>query len=78
MGGKGAEMLGMAGAVKRKEFVALASNKAPGTEQTLTVRNKDKRTAGYDFCFSVPKSISVYVAETGDQWVEQNDQGIVH
>jgi conjugative relaxase-like TrwC/TraI family protein len=54
-GGKGAAMLGMAGPVKREEFVALASNKVPGMEQTLTVRTKDKRTAGYDFCFSAPR-----------------------
>src|ERR1700758_4294721 len=70
-GGKGAEMLGKSGAVARDDFVALASNKRPGTEETLTVRNKDKRTAGYDFCFSVPKSISIYLAETGDRAVEQ-------
>jgi conjugative relaxase-like TrwC/TraI family protein len=70
-GGKGAEMLGLAGAVKREDFVALASNKRPGAEQTLTIRNKDKRTAGYDFCFSAPKSISIYLAETGDEGVER-------
>ncbi len=63
-GGKGAEMLGKFGSVARDDFVALASNKRPGTDETLTVRNKDKRTAGYDFCFSVPKSISIYLAET--------------
>jgi conjugative relaxase-like TrwC/TraI family protein len=65
--GKGAEMLGKSGPVIHEDFVALACNKRRGTEQTLTVRNKDKRTAGYDFCFSVPKSISIYLAETGDQ-----------
>jgi conjugative relaxase-like TrwC/TraI family protein len=37
----------------------------------LTVRNKDKRTPGYDFCFSVPKSVSVYLAETDDHAVER-------
>ena len=40
--------------------MSLASNKTPGIkEETLTVRTKDKRTARYDFCFSVPKSVSI-------------------
>src|SRR5208282_3843865 len=64
-------MLGLSGAVGRDDFIALASNKVPGTDRTLTLRNKDNRRAGYDFCFSVPKSISIYLAETGDQVVEQ-------
>ena len=29
------------------------------------------RRAGYDFCFSVPKSVSLYPVETGDRAVEQ-------
>ena len=70
-GGKGAEMLGLGEQVMRKQFIALASNKVPGSEQALTARTKYKRTAGYDFCFSVPKSVSVYLAETGDQAVER-------
>ena len=49
-GGRGAERLGLAGDVSREDFVALACNKVPGTkDKTLTVRTKDKRTAGYDF-----------------------------
>jgi len=39
-------------------------------EENLTVRTKDQRTAGYDLCYSVPKSVSVYLALTGDQAVE--------
>jgi conjugative relaxase-like TrwC/TraI family protein len=70
-GGKGAEMLGLGSNVTRGQFIALASNMMPGTGQTLTVRNKEKRTPGYDLCFSVPKSISIYLAETKDQLVEQ-------
>jgi conjugative relaxase-like TrwC/TraI family protein len=87
--------LGLRGDVARKDFIALASNKRPGTDETLTVRMKttrkqkeavfdDKtnrwkqedgevsnRRAGYDFCFSVPKSVSLYLVETGDRAVEQ-------
>jgi conjugative relaxase-like TrwC/TraI family protein len=70
-GGRGAERLGLKGEVTREQFLALASNKAPGKEENLTVRTKDKRTAGYDFCYSVPKSVSVYLALSGDQAVEQ-------
>jgi conjugative relaxase-like TrwC/TraI family protein len=70
-GGRGAEMLGLRDVVTREGFIALASNKMPGSEHTLTVRNKDKRTPGYDCCFSVPKSISAYLAETGDGLVER-------
>jgi conjugative relaxase-like TrwC/TraI family protein len=94
-GGKGAERLGLQGDVSRKDFVALASNKRPGTDETLTVRMKttrkeaemvfdektntwkqtgeevSNRRAGYDFCFSVPKSVSLYLVETGDKIVER-------
>jgi conjugative relaxase-like TrwC/TraI family protein len=59
------------GEVTRASFLALASNKVPGTEENLTVRTKDKRTAGYDFCHSVPKSVSVYLALSGDRAVER-------
>jgi len=63
-GGKGAQMLGLSGGVRREDFIALASNKVPGANEKLTVRNKEERRAGYDFCFSAPKSISIYLAET--------------
>ena len=50
-GGKAAQRLGLRGEVTRDDFLALTSNKVPGTERTLTVRTKDNRTAGYDLCF---------------------------
>ena len=82
-------MLGLKGEVDRKDFVALANNKVPGTRgERLTARMNetrledvtDKKTglpvidpetgevqkrevsnrrAGYDFTFSVPKSVSL-------------------
>jgi conjugative relaxase-like TrwC/TraI family protein len=71
-GGKGAERLRLTSDVSREDFVALASNRIPRTkDKNLTVRTKDKRTAGYDFCFSVPKSVSIYLAHTGDKEVER-------
>ena len=70
-GGKGAERLGLVGDVTREDFISLASNKQPGTDETLTVRIKEKRRSGYDFTFSVPKSVSLYIAESGDESVER-------
>lgn len=64
-------MLSLGHEVTRKQFIALASNKIPGAEETLTVRTKEKRTPGYDFCFSVPKSISLYLAESEDKDLEK-------
>jgi hypothetical protein len=49
-GGKGANRLGLKGEVTCEEFLALAPNEVPRTEENLTVRTKDERTAGYDFC----------------------------
>jgi conjugative relaxase-like TrwC/TraI family protein len=99
-GGKGAEILGLKGEVDRKDFVALANNRVPGTlGKRLTARmNKtrlekvvDKKTglpvvdpetgeaekrevsnrrAGYDFTFSVPKSVSLYLALNEDKALE--------
>jgi hypothetical protein len=100
-GGKGAEILGLKGEVERKDFVALANNRMPGTNgKRLTARmNKtrledvtDKKTglrkidpetgevekrevsnrrAGYDFTFSVPKSVSLYLALNDDKALER-------
>ena len=44
-------------------------------EKTDTWKQEEEdvsnRRAGYDFCFSVPKSVSLYLVETGDRAVEQ-------
>lgn len=74
-GGEGAERLELSGEVRREDFVSLASNKLPGTDRNLTERTKEKRRAGYDFTFSVPKSVSLYLAEAGDPEVERMIQG---
>ena len=56
-GGLGAERLGLAGAVRRDKFVELANNR--DGEEKLTVRDAENRRVGYDFTFSVPKSLSL-------------------
>ena len=70
-GGKGAARLGLGVQVTRRQFVALGLNREPGTGKRLTIRLKKKRTAGYDMCFSVPKSVSLYLSETQDPVVEK-------
>jgi len=65
--GKGAERLGLEGEVAAKDFVALASNKDPGTGNRLTVRDVKNARPGYDFTFSGPKSFSAMWARTGDE-----------
>jgi conjugative relaxase-like TrwC/TraI family protein len=79
--GRAAEMLGLKGEVQRKDFVYLAENRRPGTEERLTQRTnttrnedgekKENRRAGYDFTFSVPKSVSLYLALNEDRLVEE-------
>jgi conjugative relaxase-like TrwC/TraI family protein len=94
-GGIAAERLGLAGEVKRADFVALTENRMPGTNgESLTLRTNttrlapvvdektgefvtdpetgkikmeevSNRRAGYDFTFSVPKSLSVAMAFMG-------------
>jgi TrwC relaxase len=70
-GGKGAQRLGLVGQVTREQFGAIAENRDPRNRERLTVRTKDDRRAGYDFTFSVPKSVSLYVAMSGDRRVER-------
>jgi conjugative relaxase-like TrwC/TraI family protein len=66
-GGKGASRLGLEGVVDKFSFERLCDNLHPGTGDPLTVRTRTERTVGYDFTFSVPKSVSILYALSGDQ-----------
>jgi conjugative relaxase-like TrwC/TraI family protein len=66
-GGKGASRLGLEGTVDKFSFERLCDNLDPRTGEPLTVRTRTERTVGYDFTFSVPKSVSLLYARTGDQ-----------
>src|ERR1700686_676220 len=66
-GGKGASRLGLEGMVDKFSFERLCDNLDPRTGKPLTVRTRSDRTVGYDFTFSVPKSVSVLYALSGDQ-----------
>ena len=48
-------------------FERLCDNLHPTTGEPLTVRTRSERTVGYDFTFSVPKSVSLLYAMSGDQ-----------
>jgi conjugative relaxase-like TrwC/TraI family protein len=66
-GGKAASRLGLAGMVDQFSFERLCDNLHPTTGKPLTVRTRTDRTVGYDFTFSVPKSVSLLYAMSGDQ-----------
>ena len=61
--GKGAEALGLSGAVSREDFAAALRGYKPGAEGTtpeaLVQNAGDKHMAGWDLTFSAPKSVSV-------------------
>src|SRR5471030_1124235 len=66
-GGKGASRLGLSGTVDKFSFERLCDNQDPRTGEPLTVRTRSERTVGYDFTFSVPKSVSLLYAMSGDK-----------
>src|SRR5580658_7232094 len=68
-GGKGADRLGLSGTVDKDSFERLCDNLDPRTGEQLTVRTRAERTVGYDFTFSVPKSVSLLYAMSGDEGI---------
>jgi conjugative relaxase-like TrwC/TraI family protein len=68
-GGKGASRLGLSGTVDKDSFERLCDNLHPTTGDPLTVRTRSERRVGYDFTFSVPKSVSLLYAMSGDQGI---------
>lgn len=76
-GGKAASMLGLSGMVDKFSFERLCDNLHPTTGKPLTVRTRAERTVGYDFTFSVPKSVSLLYALSGDQDILEAFRGAV-
>src|SRR6266436_7124262 len=78
--GRGAERLGLRDPIQRSQFVALLRNENPTTGKRLTARMNtsrqedgatvSNRQVGYGLVFGVPKSLSIYLAITDDQVVE--------
>lgn len=77
-GGKGARLLGRDGTVDKLSFQRLCDNLNPVDERQLTVRTRGDRTVGYDFTFSVPKSVSLLYALTEDQGIFGAFRGAVN
>jgi conjugative relaxase-like TrwC/TraI family protein len=76
-GGKGASRLGLSGTVDKFSFERLCDNLDPRTGKPLTVRTRTERRVGYDFTFSVPKSVSLMYAMSGDQDIMDAFRGAV-
>ena len=76
-GGKGASRLGLEGTVDKFSFERLCDNLDPRTGEPLTVRTRTERRVGYDFTFSVPKSVSLLYAMSGDQGILDAFRGAV-
>src|SRR3984893_4561194 len=76
-GGKGAARLGLEGMVDKFSFERLCDNLDPQTGKPLTVRTRSERRVGYDFTFSVPKSVSLLYAMSGDQGIMDAFRGSV-
>jgi conjugative relaxase-like TrwC/TraI family protein len=76
-GGKGASLLGLEGTVDKFSFERLCDNLHPQTGEPLTVRTRTERRVGYDFTFSVPKSVSLLYALSGDEGIMDAFRGAV-
>ncbi len=66
-GGEAARRLGLEGIVDGPSFEHLCDNRDPQSGRKLTVRTRSERRVGYDFEFSVPKSVSLLYAMTGNE-----------
>lgn len=67
--GRGAVALGLSGTIHQKDWDALCENRDPRSGDKLTARTNHQRRVGWDFTFSVPKSLSVLQGLTGDQHI---------
>lgn len=67
--GKAAEKLELGTEITKDQFDSLCYNRNPETGEQLTARNNETRRVGYDFTFSVPKSISIAYATTEDKQI---------
>lgn len=66
LGGRAAELLGVAGPAEQLHFERLCDNLHPLTGQPLTARTREDRIVGVDLTFDTPKSVAVLEALTPD------------
>lgn len=57
--GKGATLLGLSGEVEKAPFDRIVENTHPFNDENLTPKTLSNRRIGWDFTFSVPKSVSL-------------------
>lgn len=76
-GGTLAERLGLSGEVDAEEYFSVVDNIDPRTGESLTPRTRENRRVGYDFTFSVPKSVSVHQGLLGSEELEGAFEGAV-
>lgn len=84
--GQGAEKLGLKGAVKETDFLALCEGRNPATGQRMTARlNSEREQDGrmvanrrvfYDFTLSPPKSVSVVGLLQDDRILALHDRAV--
>jgi conjugative relaxase-like TrwC/TraI family protein len=67
--GKLAARIGLSETATKENFFALCENRNPETGETLTPRNRDDRTTGYDINFHCPKSVSIVHALSKDNHI---------
>lgn len=66
--GKGAEALGLTGAVEKETFTRVLEGKLPeGSDLTHMSGDQNKHRPGYDLTFSAPKSVSMMALIGGDK-----------
>src|ERR1700677_345530 len=68
-GGKGASRLGLEGTVDKLSFERLCDNLDAKTGKQLTARTRTERRGGDGFTVSVPKSVSLLYAMSGDEGI---------
>ena len=78
--GKGAETLGLTGAVDPEAFKAMLDGELPSGEQLGTIREKGgekEHKPGWDLTFSAPKSVSVMALVGGDErLIQAHDEAV--
>ena len=67
--GRLSDRMGITGIADKQSFFDLCENINPATGATLTPRNKEDRTTGYDINFHCPKSVSIVHALSGDEHI---------
>lgn len=75
-----AQTMGFTGAIKEDDFMSLVQGVDPKgrfTVQSKITKDKEEHTAGVDFTFSAPKSVSVAALVLGDERIQaSHDQSV--